>query len=157
MIVSNIGANMPKTTAERQAEHRARLIARAELFEAANTSRKNAILRQIDEMRAPCCPEEKYVRQYFINNPNCSALPAMSMESGALHASFGEYAEDVRNIAAFAVAVRSISSIAFRADFQHGDGASGQVSKLADLPEDVISSVVTAENKLRVAGLWSGQ
>ena len=145
---------MAKSTAERQAEYRARLVARAALFDAANEARKRALLDMYENAGEPCGPEDEHVRQYFLNNPHCSFYPGVSFEDGLLHAWFGGYSAYRHEIAAFIVAVRKTSSVPIRAGFSHGDGASGIMTDVSDLPLNILNDVISAEETLRDAGLW---
>jgi hypothetical protein len=142
-----------KSTAERQAEYRARLVARASLFDAADGARKRALLDIYEKAGAACCTEEEHARQYFLNNPYCGAYPSVGFENGTLGVCFGPYADYEYEIAAFVIAVRRVSSIPLLVNY-FGDGSGGALDDVASIPRSILGDLIDAEKILRKAGLW---
>lgn len=152
---------MAKTMAERQAEYRARMLLRADLFEAANDARQRALQARFEELGDPKTPEERYARKYFMNNPLCFNFPSMGEmldhegnPSPTLGAWFGSR-PDERDVAAWFLAIREISSIPLWADWGLGDGAGGGASSVEGLDDKNAARVVQEmTDTLRRTGLW---
>ena len=140
---------MAKSNAELQAAYRARIVAQAKLFQAANDARRRALAAQME--RQPSCAEEKHARQFFLNHPRCGEFPTVAIEDGRVHALFNESPNEF-DMAAFFVAVREVSSIRVLVE-HHADGKSAMfdsVDPFADQARVLVDEAAT----LRAAGLW---